>query len=504
LSILLFVGIGAAQAQQPDPLTITKDGNVGIGTATPANKLSVADNADVSGKLSVAGTADFNGNVGLGTKSPLGRLHLVTPSVTDRNVFAWDNRFLVVGGDANTGGISLSYNQRTNTGYLMSLSPSGAWRNTVIQPFDGNVGIGTDPQYAKLQVAGGATTALRLDANSGVGAMSIGGTGELLVDAPGVTGGRLIVKDNGNVGIGTNNPIKAKLEINGFVITNTSRYGYLTNIDGPPKYPAGVYTLEFSNPYSVWASDKIAASEFNALSDQRIKNIQGRSDSATDLRTLLGIEITDYRYKDVIGKGNDTYKKVIGQQVEKVFPQAVSRHTDVVPDIYQQASVQDGWVVLATDLKKGERVKLITEKGEAGIHEVLAVAQGKFRVDFKSEAQRVFVYGREVKDFRTVDYEAISILNVSATQELARRLEKLEASDSQLVGLNQKGAEVKALEEENTALRSQLAEQQKRLAELEAKDKSRDEKLAAIETLLLSTDKLVGRSVSLTKVNPEK
>ena len=36
----------------------------------------------------------------------------------------------------------------------------------------------------------------------------------------------------------------------------------------------------------------------------------------------------------------------------------------------------------------------------------------------------VFVYGREVKDFRNVDYEAIAMLNVSATQELNRRLEK--------------------------------------------------------------------------------
>ena len=41
---------------------------------------------------------------------------------------------------------------------------------------------------------------------------------------------------------------------------------------------------------------------------------------------------------------------------------------------------------------------------------------------FAIEMYMLFVFGREVKDFRNVDYEAISMLNVSATQELARQL----------------------------------------------------------------------------------
>ena len=77
---------------------------------------------------------------------------------------------------------------------------------------------------------------------------------------------------------------------------------------------------------------------------------------------------------------------------------------------------------LATDLKVGDRVRLIGSATE-GTHEVLEVADGKFRTDFKADGDRVFVYGREVNDFRSVDYDAIAMLNVSATQELHRRLE---------------------------------------------------------------------------------
>jgi hypothetical protein len=152
--------------------------------------------------------------------------------------------------------------------------------------------------------------------------------------------------------------------------------------------------------------------------------------------------------------------------VEKVFPQAVSKSIDVVPDIYQVATVKDGWVMLATNLQKGERVRLIGEKKE-GIQEVLEVAEGRFRTDFTADGDQVFVYGREVNDFRSVDYNAISMLNVSATQELARRLKKLEERDALLAELEQKAVELKALQDENTDLRGKLAEQDKRLAAIE-------------------------------------
>jgi hypothetical protein len=349
---------------------------------------------------------------------------------------------------------------------------------------DGRVGIGTsNTQFAQLSVAGGATPALRLDANSGVAAMSIGGTGQLNVDAPGVTGGRFVVKDSGNVGIGTNNPTRAKLEISGGVNQTVRQYGFL-NLGNP----TGKFDVPGPDavtvPYSIWADRRVAAEEFNAFSDERLKNIQGRSDSAMDLRTLLSIEITDYRHKDVLAKGNGTYKKVTGQQVEKVFPQAVSKHTEVVPDIYRPASIQDGWIALATDLKKGDRVRLISEKA-AGIYEVLEVAPNKFRTDLKPEGDRIFVYGREVKDFLAVDYEAISMLNVSATQQIKK----------------EKDEEVKALQEENAILRGQLTEQEKRLSELEARDKARDEKLAAMEAMLLSGNQPAAHNLSLKKAN---
>ena len=39
----------------------------------------------------------------------------------------------------------------------------------------------------------------------------------------------------------------------------------------------------------------------------------------------------------------------------------------------------------------------------------------------------VFVYGEEVNDFRTVDYEGLTTLNISATQELSKLVREQQA-----------------------------------------------------------------------------
>ncbi len=71
---------------------------------------------------------------------------------------------------------------------------------------------------------------------------------------------------------------------------------------------------------------------------------------------------------------------------------------------------------------------------------------------------KVFVYGEEVDDFRTVDYEGLTTLNISATQEIAKRLAQQQADLAALVA--DKDAQL-------ADLRGQLAKQQARVADLE-------------------------------------
>jgi hypothetical protein len=446
-------------------------GNVGIGNTSPTSRLDVTggiratgattggysfNTGDADGGLfsPADGTLTLNtnnterlrvdsaGNVGIGTTSPTSRLHVngTFNAVTSVTTPTLNATTVGVGGGTVT--------SATNRLYVSGDSTA------------------TAPD--QLVIRGSTDTDLRLDLGMKTDNFNGGRRGVIQAhDSETAYLPLSLNPDGGDVGIGTGTGApRARLEVNGSVsyTLTGSNYKLVSNGVGSD---GGGYTPQVS----ILASHKIVADSFHAISDMRIKNVLGQSDGTADLRQLQKIEITNYRHKDEIGKGSGLHKKVIAQQVEKVFPEAVSQMTNAVPDIYAKAAVKDGWVVLNSTLKKGERVRLIAEK-EEGTHEVLEVREGAFRTAFNPKGEALFVYGREVKDFRTVDYEAISMLNVSATQEIARKLEA-------------KSAEVEALEQ--------------RVKKLEARDKARDAKLAALEKLLLSADKPAARTASLKK-----
>ena len=69
---------------------------------------------------------------------------------------------------------------------------------------------------------------------------------------------------------------------------------------------------------SIFATHRIVAGEFNAISDSRIKHIDGLSSSEKDLETLNKIKVTDYHMIDP-SHGDKPIKKAIAQQLEEVF-----------------------------------------------------------------------------------------------------------------------------------------------------------------------------------------
>jgi Chaperone of endosialidase len=209
-------------------------------------------------------------------------------------------------------------------------------------------------------------------------------------------------------------------------------------------------------------------------SDVRLKNVIGRSDSAKDLETLKKIEITDYTMKDVVQDGKKPVKKVIAQQVEPVYPAAVKsgavKGVTFTPDVYAVSesikSEKPGAytinLVKPHDLKDGDRVRLITQTKD---HELTVVAHVLNDKAFSVESElalgdKVFVYGKECTDLKAVDYDAINMLNVSATQELAKQVDQLQGENSEL---HDQAKRLSAVEEKEKAA------QQAKIAELEAK-----------------------------------
>jgi hypothetical protein len=118
-------------------------------------------------------------------------------------------------------------------------------------------------------------------------------------------------------------------------------------------------------------------------------------------------------------------------------------------------------------LTDGDKVRLILEKGADMHPTVKLVNDASFSIPAdKPIDTKVFVYGKQHDDVRMVDYDAISMLNVSATQELAKEVEVLQRENSK------QGAEISALKAANEKLTAVESENAELKAEMQALKKA--------------------------------
>ena len=167
-------------------MRITSTGNVGIATATPMKPLDVAG----SGGIQISRTEAASHN---------------------NEIFFQDNGQIRSLDDSH----AIVFNRANNT---LELREFG---NIVLSPGFNNsvgyVGIGTRTPSAMLDVAGNfhvgtGNNSFRVEGpGSGTPVpvlASWGGSGDFAIDSVGAAGGRFVVKDSGNMGIGTATPMK--------------------------------------------------------------------------------------------------------------------------------------------------------------------------------------------------------------------------------------------------------------------------------------------------------
>ena len=239
----------------------------------------------------------------------------------------------------------------------------------------------------------------------------------------------MVLRD-GRVGINTASPSKGILHVAGNRLDWSNGGNFM---DGSHCNDCGTYDYGGQNlNISIYAENDIVAGwKVLTESDARIKNIQRISNAAQDLETLTGIQITDYTMKDQLRSGKTEYKKVIAQQVESVYPLAVGTTSNFIPDIYAYAAIENGKLSMKTELKVDDEVKLFINDSEERIARVISNKDGLTVLDIEHTGE-IFVYGKRVDDFKVVDYDALAMLNISATQELFKLITKLQSDNQEL------------------------------------------------------------------------
>jgi hypothetical protein len=460
-------------------------------------------------------TTDFYvsgaGSVGVGTTTPATRLQVVSAdNEVGTNIFDAQAQNLTQGVGLWWGGI-----RKTGTNPSSNLALDAKGNGTVLLNANGgtgNVGIGTNSPAQRLDVNGSMGNAFNVGpdqhARESRGNWRLGRfnaaefagieteilPGNAIQPSQRGNGANLKfytwgcnidisrevmrIDQYGRVGIGTTSP-QYPLHIAKTDDYKGGTYGFL-NRDG-----SGKNTSVNIFKVSVYSEGRMVAPEFNAISDARFKTVIGLSDHAADLALLRRLRITDYTMRDRVQFGDQAYKKIIGQELEEVFPQAVHQHTGFLPDIYAPASqVQRQGEALLIGLPAGlpqaapagQRLRLMGPAGEVLATLVEAAAAGSQQLLVAgaesladTPAQEVFVFGLEHPDVRTVDYEALAMLNVSATQALAQQVQELRQTLPELHRrLESQAAKVAQYEQLVPTLAEALKQQQRMLEELRA------------------------------------
>ena len=161
-------------------------------------------------------------------------------------------------------------------------------------------------------------------------------------------------------------------------------------------------------------------------SDKRYKkDIEDINDDSA-LQMILAIEPKTYRYIDET-KGTDRVYGFIAQQIKEVIPEAVDQLYNMMPNIYKLCRCEGNkkiYVSLPTDALGSE-----IDIRDIGKYKISKVEDDyievvKYLDDIVIPDGDNFVYGYAIKDFHMIKKEYIFTLNVCATQELHRRIEK--------------------------------------------------------------------------------
>jgi hypothetical protein len=187
---------------------------------------------------------------------------------------------------------------------------------------------------------------------------------------------------------------------------------------------------------SIYAKgDIIGGAAIGTFSDARIK--KDITDASGSIDIINKIPLHQYNYIDP-ERGTHTAFGVIAQEVKAAFPEAIKLITEYIPNIFCIASsiVSVGETVQMTiasehGLVVGDKVKIILEKGARNECKVISIVDANTvaveKWDKYDAFEKVFLYGKEVNDFHSVDKSRLATLALGGIQDLYKMIKDLQA-----------------------------------------------------------------------------
>ena len=217
-------------------------------------------------------------------------------------------------------------------------------------------------------------------------------------------------------------------------------------------------SIQAESPYALYGlfvQYHIRAQGISVFSDKRIKRDFIEIDDTFALDKLRQLKPTSYRYKDKTRRTTDRVLGFIAQEVAEVLPDAISITKEVLPNIQLEASIkkidEESFELTLKEphsVAVGARLEIKAPKLDHMEVEVTSVTNDttftvlkdkKKHLNIDKVGDRVWVYGEYVDDFHNLNKDAIWTIATAALQEVDRQLqaekEKVKSLEERLAAL---------------------------------------------------------------------